>query len=141
MIDAIRAILSRYPWKISFFLCFCIYAFLCYVTLTFTVNVPFWDQWQFVPFIERWKEGALTINQLFEQKNEHRSGVPRIIWLVMSDYSAWNHRWEVVLNLATALGSLSLLILIGRRQCRMVAVEFFLVAAGYGYHAVFPDPG
>lgn len=124
VIGTIQATLSQYGRTISWILCLCLYAFLCYTTLTFTVNVPFWDQWQFVPFIESWKEGTFTISQLFEQKNEHRSGVPRIIWLLMSDYSQWNHRWEVALNLAAALGSFWLCLVLARRQCQKAGVEF-----------------
>ena len=45
----------------------------------FAVNVPFMDDWQFVPLLEKAKNGALTFPDLFAPHDEHRLLVPRII--------------------------------------------------------------
>ena len=45
----------------------------------FAVNVPFMDDWQFVPLLEKAKNGTLTFQDLFAPHDEHRLLVPRII--------------------------------------------------------------
>src|ERR1700752_1437092 len=45
----------------------------------FAVNVPFMDDWQFVPLLEHAKNGALTFQELWAPHDEHRILLPRII--------------------------------------------------------------
>jgi hypothetical protein len=45
----------------------------------FAVNVPFMDDWQFVPLLEKTKNGTLTFEDLFAPHDEHRLLVPRMI--------------------------------------------------------------
>jgi hypothetical protein len=48
----------------------------------FAVNVPFMDDWQFVPLLEKAKNGTLTFQELWAPHDEHRLLLPRIIIIV-----------------------------------------------------------
>ncbi len=43
----------------------------------FAVNVPFMDDWQFVPLLERAMNGTLTFKELWAPHDEHRLLLPR----------------------------------------------------------------
>src|SRR6476469_10077900 len=45
----------------------------------FAVNVPFMDDWQFVPLLERARNGTLTFQELWAPHDEHRLLLPRLI--------------------------------------------------------------
>ncbi len=45
----------------------------------FAVNVPFMDDWQFVPLLEKASNGTLTFQDLWAPHDEHRLLLPRII--------------------------------------------------------------
>jgi hypothetical protein len=64
-------------------------AALAYV-LTYAVNVPFWDEWEFVRLLEVADRGQLTVGDILQQHNEHRIAAPRIFaigvaWLTAYD--------------------------------------------------------
>jgi hypothetical protein len=48
----------------------------------FAVNIPFMDDWQFVPLLEKAKNGNLTFRELWAPHDEHRLRLPRIIIIV-----------------------------------------------------------
>ena len=45
----------------------------------FAVNIPFMDDWQFVPLLEKAKNGTLTFHELVAPHDEHRLLLPRVI--------------------------------------------------------------
>jgi hypothetical protein len=53
-------------------------ALLAYIR-AFAVNIPFMDDWQFVPLLEKAKNGTLTFEELCAPHDEHRLLIPRII--------------------------------------------------------------
>jgi hypothetical protein len=53
----------------------------------FAVNVPFMDDWQFVPLLEKARNGTLTFQELFAPHDEHRLLLPRII-IIASMFAA-----------------------------------------------------
>lgn len=69
----------------------------------FTVDIPFWDQWQFVPLIEKSYQGNLSIYDLWSQHNEHRLLFPRLIMLVLAHWSSWEVRYEMFLNIGLGI--------------------------------------
>ena len=42
----------------------------------FAVNIPFMDDWQFVPLLEKAKNGTLTFQELWAPHDEHRLFLP-----------------------------------------------------------------
>ncbi|MDJ1420374.1 MAG: hypothetical protein M5U10_00515 [Candidatus Methanoperedens sp.] len=62
---------------------------LIYIKL-FGVNIVFWDQWAIVPLIKKLYTGALTLDDLFAQHNEHRIFFPRITMLALAHITQYN---------------------------------------------------
>ena len=95
------AFLSRHCHKI---LALAPLAFLIWVVAQYAVDVPFWDQWEFVPLLEKSYHGQLTFPDLWAQHNEHRILFPKIIMLVLAHLTGWNIRCELAVNIILALG-------------------------------------
>lgn len=73
--------------------------------ICFSVNVPFWDQWDLVPIIERFRASTLTFGDLFRQHNEHRIPVPLTLQLGLAALSGWDTRWELFASLLIGMCS------------------------------------
>lgn len=58
----------------------------------YAVNVPFMDDWQFVPLLERAKNGTLTFQELWAPHDEHRLLLPRIIIIAAMFASGGDYR-------------------------------------------------
>ena len=68
----------------------------------YAVNVPFWDQWEFVTIAEKWQHGTLGFADFFAQHNEHRILFPRLIMFVLAVMTHWNTVYEVATNVLLA---------------------------------------
>jgi len=79
-------------------------ALLIYVVAQYAVDVPFLDQWELVPLLDKMYHGELTFHDLWAQQNEHRIFFPRIIMLVLARLTHWNINYELALNIIFALG-------------------------------------
>jgi hypothetical protein len=73
------------------------------------VDVPFWDQWNFVPLLGRSYEQGVTLADLWGQHNEHRLLFPRLIMLGLAHASKYNIAWELVIILFLASATFALL--------------------------------
>ena len=93
--------LSRHSHKI---LALVPLAFLLCMVARYAVDVPYWDQWEFVPLLEKSYHGQLTFHDLWAQHNEHRILFPKIIMLALARLTGWNIRCELVVNIILALG-------------------------------------
>ncbi|HTY14518.1 MAG TPA: hypothetical protein VMC42_02320 [Methanoregulaceae archaeon] len=69
----------------------------------FGVNVVYWDQWAFVPYLNNLHHNALTISELFSQHNEHRIFFPRIVMLIIAYLTHYNSIAEMVAGWAILL--------------------------------------
>jgi hypothetical protein len=75
----------------------------------YSVNAPFWDQWEYVFLIDKFHAGTLTIADLWAQHNEHRMIFPRIVTIGLSEFTNYNIRYEILMNFITASITFSLL--------------------------------
>ena len=66
------------------------------------VDVPFWDQWNFVPLLGKSYEQRVTFQDLWGQHNEHRLLFPRLIMLGLAHASRYNIGWELVVIILLA---------------------------------------
>ena len=73
------------------------------------VDVPFWDQWNFVPLLGKSYEEGVTLSDLWGQHNEHRLLFPRLIMLGLAHASRYNIVWELVVIILLAAAILVLL--------------------------------
>lgn len=70
--------------------------------IRYSVNVPFWDQWELVSLFEKSARGTLGFADFFAQHNEHRILFPRLIMYVLAKASHWNTNLEVACNVVLA---------------------------------------
>jgi hypothetical protein len=80
------------------------------------LDVPLIDQWSFVPQIERFYTGTLTVADLWAQHGEHRLIFPRLIMLGLSSVTGWNVLYEIALDVLLATATFFLLARILRRD-------------------------
>jgi len=92
------------------------------------VDVPFWDQWNFIPLLGQSYEQGVTLADLCGQHNEHRLLFPRLIMLGLARASRYNIVWELVVIILLASATFALL----RHQ--------FLKTAGALGYSGFPWP-
>ena len=70
----------------------------------FSVDVPFWDQWELVPRLQHLYAGTITLDDLWQQHNEHRKVFPILWMLVLAGLSDWNVHLEIATNVALGAG-------------------------------------
>jgi hypothetical protein len=78
--------------------------FLIWMVCRLAVEVPFFDQWEFVPQLERMFRGTLTFSDIWAQHNEHRIFFPKLIMLGMAKATRWTIKYELAVNILMAMG-------------------------------------
>ncbi|MCC5612857.1 hypothetical protein LC612_40785 [Nostoc sp. CHAB 5834] len=66
-----------------------------FIIILYSANVPFYDQWRFVPLLNQMYDQKISFASLWEQHNEHRIFFPRILMLVLASLSKWDIRIEI----------------------------------------------
>lgn len=66
------------------------------------INLPFWDQWAFVPLLANYEDGHMIWTDLIAQHNEHRPLFPRLLWLGLAQITNYNVNAELWMNLVLA---------------------------------------
>ena len=65
--------------------------------ILFRTGVPFGDQWELVPLLQKHAEGSLTFADFWAPHNGHRLVLPRAILLALAHVTGWRVVWELVL--------------------------------------------
>lgn len=71
-------------------------ALLLYFISLLGVNVVIADEWELVPALKEWMNGALPISYFFSQQNEHRLVFDRVVMLIIESLSRFNTVYEMV---------------------------------------------
>lgn len=87
------------------------------------VDVPYMDEWEFVPLLQKAYAGRLTLGDIWAQHNEHRLLFPYLIMLGMARFTSWNIRSEQLFNLVLAGGILVVLLLQVRATVRQTGIR------------------
>lgn len=66
--------------------------------LKFTVNIPYWDEWELSPLIIKLRTGGFTINDFWVQHNEHRVVFLRLAVLALAELGGWDIIKEVLFS-------------------------------------------
>ena len=74
--------------------------FYFYYVLHFGVNVPWWDEWNFIPILHAMLTGHLTWNELWAQHNEDRILFPNLLELTLASVTHYNVLAELVASAA-----------------------------------------
>jgi hypothetical protein len=72
--------------------------FLLAMFLCFGVDVPYLDQWELIPLLQKSYEGNLHLADFWAQHNEHRLIFPRLIMLALARWTHWDIRMELMVN-------------------------------------------
>ncbi|NIA15468.1 MAG: hypothetical protein GWP08_15500 [Nitrospiraceae bacterium] len=68
------------------------------------LEVPFNDQWELIPLLEKAEAGTLSPVDLWALHNEHRLVFPRLLMLFLAHVSHWDIRWEIAANAVLGIG-------------------------------------
>ena len=113
------------------------FIYLVWVVGRYSVEVPFADQWELVPILEKSYQGELTFGDLWAQHNEHRIFFPRLIMLGLARMTHWRIGWELALTIILATGLLGLLAWQIKRTARALGAEELRWALPAGSLVVF----
>lgn len=83
--------------------------FIVYAIFHFGSHVPFWDQWELVPLLQKLHNHNLDIADLWAQHNEHRIIIPQAAMLLMAHLTGWNIYCELIVNFILAAAILAFL--------------------------------
>jgi hypothetical protein len=90
-------------WKILFyFLVLIPPVYIIHLVNHYGIVVPLWDQWGFVPLLEKAYRGTVTFYDLCAQANEHRILFPRLIMLSLALPTRWNILYELYASILIA---------------------------------------
>lgn len=93
---------------------------LTWFVVTFNVNVPYWDDWAIVPLFEKVAEGNANFSDFFEQHNEHRILLPKIIITALAFATKWNIDYQIYLSIALTCVNFIVLYKISTQQLRAI---------------------
>lgn len=95
-------------------------AILVVSVFTYKVNIPYWDQWSFVPYIEKSFEEGITLKDLWSQHNEHRLIFPKMVMFILARLSHYDITYELIFILLLAVATVAVL----DRQSVKIKKEF-----------------
>jgi hypothetical protein len=78
--------------------------------LRYAVNVPYLDQWDLVPLVDKAYTGRLSLAELWAPHNEHRIFFPQLIMVGLARLTHWNIGYELGVNLVLAMGLFAILV-------------------------------
>jgi hypothetical protein len=70
-----------------------------YAIWVFGVDIPYWDQWEYVRFFEAYYEHNLMSAGLFNLHNEYRQLIPNFIFLILGLITKWRVQFEMMVIL------------------------------------------
>ena len=91
------------------------------------VNVPYGDGWLMIPLIEKWQNHQLTLSDIFQQHNEHRIAIPKLIYLAFATLTNWNLRAEMFFSIALCIGTSFGLYLLLKQTVRLSRTQVLLL--------------
>lgn len=74
-------------------------ALLLWFVATFSVNVPFWDQWRLVNMFDKVAGGNASFSDFFEVHGHHRIFFPKLIITALAFASGWNTQYEIICSI------------------------------------------
>jgi len=99
---------NYYRW--AWFLPLLPFMALAVMFLFFSHDIPYLDQWEFVPFLQKFYDDTLHLDDFWAQHNEHRILFPRMIMLGLAACTHWNVYYELAVNFLLGTGIFLLLI-------------------------------
>lgn len=104
----------RNTW-ISFLLTLVIFIVLVREIAVTVIDVPFWDEWNWVHLFEDTYDGSLRLSDLWEPYGVHRNVFPRLSMLGLGYLTHWDIRIEVIVNGLMAIATFWIVLTMLRR--------------------------
>jgi hypothetical protein len=101
--------MKRYENQLLFIAVLAAPVFILCAIFIYGVPVPYYDQWELVPLIQKLNNHSLRIADLWGQHNEHRIFLPRAIMLFLAKITGWNIYYEFLASYLVALTTFILL--------------------------------
>jgi hypothetical protein len=94
---------SRGRLAVSILLALVPFVFLVFFVCRYSVDVPYWDEWEMVDHLRNLHAGTFSVKELWQQHNEHRpvSGIVTVMALVQLTH--WNADAEVATNVCVGV--------------------------------------
>lgn len=102
--------------------------YLLLIMFKYPLLVPYLDQWEFIPVLQKSYEGTLGLVDLWGQHNEHRLIFPRFAMLLLAHLTQWNIAYELAVNLVLGLGLFLVFLLQFRTTANSTEPGYLLVA-------------
>ncbi len=103
-------------------------AIILWVIWTRTAQVPYWDEWAFVPLVLHADQGKLTLAELWApHAGVHRIVLTRLVDLAIIRLTNWNRQVEMTFHLAISIGGAWLLYSLLRATLRSARLALALV--------------
>lgn len=77
-------------------------AFIALLILKYSVNIPQWDEWAGVTFLDKLNAGTLSLSDLFQQQNEYRQFFPNLIFAFLGNATNFDVRYHMALSFLLA---------------------------------------
>ena len=77
-------------------------AFVGFLILKYSVNLPQWDEWTGVTFLHKLNEGSLSLSDLFRQQNEYRQFFPNLVFVFLGRLTRFDVRYHMGVSLLLA---------------------------------------
>jgi hypothetical protein len=90
---------------------------------SYSVDVPYSDQWKTAQLFVQLADGSLSFTHLFDQHNEFRQVFPHLLFLALGTITDWNVRYEMLVSLLLAclvsfnIYRISRVTIIGTQKC------------------------
>lgn len=115
------------------------FVFLLACIFRFAIDMPYMDEWDIVPILQKFFEGSLTLGDLFAQHNEGRVFFPRLVLIPLAYFTDWNINAEVA-GIVIVAGLIFLLLasqaLRTCRECNVRRPAWLLVIIAFLYFSV-----
>src|SRR4030043_2115354 len=95
--------------------------FTFFFVYEFGITIPFWDQWELVPLLEKMHNHTLTLADLWAQHNEHRILFPKSLMLLLARLSNWDIFLELCANMIIATFTFLFLLSILRNTSKITS--------------------
>jgi len=103
MAAAVKAA-SRKPRLLGVLILVCLPALILgFLLIRYSVDVPYWDQWEPLAIVTAARHGTLTFQDFWRQQNDSRKSFPRLIFLAVDLVARGDVRYEMLATFLLAV--------------------------------------
>ncbi len=105
--------------------------FILHLLHRYAVDVPAWDDWEMAPIISRAHTGQPFLQDIFQQQEEARTVIPKLLVVLLAAFGHWHLTYEMALSVIISAATVAGIYLLLRQSGSgpgAVATRLFLVA-------------